>query len=45
VFFRKFNPGQFCQLSVFGKGDHLSVWHQPLGKGDFVRFTVQKMAR
>jgi NAD(P)H-flavin reductase len=43
AFFRKFNPGQFCQLSVFGKGE------SPLGvasaawEGDFVRFTIQRM--
>lgn len=42
-FFQKYNPGQFCQLSVFGKGE------SPLGiasaawEGDFVRFTIQKM--
>ena len=43
AFFQKFNPGQFCQLSVFGKGE------SPLGvasaawEGDFVRFTIQRM--
>lgn len=43
AFFKKFNPGQFCQLSVFGKGE------SPLGvasaawEGDFVRFTIQRM--
>jgi len=44
-FFAKYNPGQFCQLSIFGKGE------APLGiasaawEGDFVRFTVQKMGK
>lgn len=43
AFFKAYNPGQFCQLSVFGKGE------SPLGiasaawEGDFVRFTAQKM--
>jgi len=43
AFFRKFNPGQFCQLSVFGKGESPIGVASAAWEGDFVRFTVQKM--
>jgi len=42
-FFRKFNPGQFCQLSIFGKGESPIGVASAAWEGDFVRFTVQKM--
>lgn len=42
-FFSAYNPGQFCQLSIFGKGEApfgiaSASWESPI-----VRFTVQKM--
>jgi len=43
AFFRKFNPGQFCQLSVFGKGESPIGVASAAWEGDFLRFTVQKM--
>lgn len=42
-FFKKFNPGQFCQLSIFGKGEAPFGIASAAWEGEFVRFTVQKM--
>jgi len=42
-FFRKYNPGQFCQLSIFGKGEAPFGIASAAWEGEFVRFTVQKM--
>lgn len=44
-FFRKYNPGQFCQLSIFGKGEAPFGVASAEWEGDFVRFTVQKMGK
>lgn len=43
AFFQKFNPGQFCQLSVFGKGESPLGVASAVWEGDFVRFTIQRM--
>ena len=42
-FFAAFNPGQFCLLSVFGKGESALGVASAAWEGDFVRFTAQKM--
>jgi NAD(P)H-flavin reductase len=42
-FFNKYNPGQFCQLSIFGKGEAPFGVASAAWEGEFVRFTVQKM--
>ena len=42
-FFAAFNPGQFCLLSVIGKGESALGVASAAWEGDFVRFTVQKM--
>lgn len=42
-FFRNYNPGQFCQLSIFGKGEAPFGIASAAWEGDFVRFTIQKM--
>ena len=42
-FFAAFNPGQFCLLSVFGKGESALGVASATWEGDFVRFTAQKM--
>lgn len=42
-FFSEYNPGQFCQLSIFGKGEAPFGIASAAWEGDFVRFTVQKM--
>ncbi len=42
-FFRSYNPGQFCQLSIFGKGEAPFGIASAAWEGDFVRFTIQKM--
>lgn len=42
-FFSKYNPGQFCQLSIFGKGEAPFGIASAAWEGDFVRFTVQKL--
>ncbi len=42
-FFAAFNPGQFCLLSVIGKGEAALGVASAAWEGDFVRFTVQKM--
>lgn len=43
VFFKAYNPGQFCVLSVFGKGECALGIASAAWEGDFVRFTAQKM--
>ena len=43
AFFAKFNPGQFCLLSVAGKGESALGVASAAWEGDFVRFTAQKM--
>jgi NAD(P)H-flavin reductase len=42
-FFEAYNPGQFCQLSIFGKGEAPFGIASAAWEGEFVRFTVQKM--
>ena len=42
-FFASYNPGQFCQLSIFGKGEAPFGIASAAWEGDFVRFTIQKM--
>jgi NAD(P)H-flavin reductase len=42
-FFSKYNPGQFCQLSIFGKGEAPFGIASAAWEGNFVRFTVQKV--
>lgn len=43
TFFSAYNPGQFCQLSIFGKGEAPFGIASAAWEGDFVRFTVQKV--
>ncbi|MFZ3069564.1 MAG: FAD/NAD(P)-binding protein [Anaerolineaceae bacterium] len=42
-FFKSYNPGQFCQLSVFGKGEAPFGIASAAWEGEFVRFTVQRL--
>ncbi len=42
-FFKKYNPGQFCQFSVFGKGEAPFGIASAAWEGPFVRFTVQNV--
>lgn len=42
-FYRSYNPGQFCVLSLFGKGECALGIANAAWEGDFVRFTAQKM--
>jgi NAD(P)H-flavin reductase len=42
-FFSNYKPGQFCQLSIFGKGEAPFGIASAAWEGEFVRFTVQKM--
>ena len=42
-FFSQYNPGQFCQLSIFGKGEAPFGVASAAWEGEFVRFTVQKV--
>jgi sulfhydrogenase subunit gamma (sulfur reductase) len=42
-FFKKYNVGQFCQLSIFGKGEAPIGIASAAWEGKFVRFTVQKV--
>jgi sulfhydrogenase subunit gamma (sulfur reductase) len=42
-FYKAYNPGQFCVLSVFGKGECALGIANAAWEGDFVRFTAQKM--
>jgi len=43
AFFKSYNPGQFCQLSIFGKGEAPFGVASAAWEGDFVRFTVQNV--
>ena len=43
AFFEKYNPGQFCQFSVFGKGEAPFGIASAAWEGAFVRFTVQNV--
>lgn len=43
TFFEQFNPGQFCLLSVAGKGESALGVASAAWEGEFVRFTAQKM--
>ncbi len=42
-FFSQYRPGQFCQLSVFGKGEAPFGVASAAWEGNFVRFTVNKV--
>jgi sulfhydrogenase subunit gamma (sulfur reductase) len=42
-FFKQYHPGQFCQLSIFGKGEAPFGVASAAWEGDFVRFTIQKV--
>lgn len=42
-FFKIYNPGQFCQLSIFGKGEAPFGIANAAWEGKFVRFTVQNV--
>ncbi|HUV16696.1 MAG TPA: FAD/NAD(P)-binding protein [Pelolinea sp.] len=42
-FFKNFNVGQFCQLSLFGKGEAPFGVASAAWEGKFVRFTVQNV--
>ena len=42
-FFSLYQPGQFCQLSIFGKGEAPFGVASAAWEGDFVRFTVNKI--
>ncbi len=43
AFFEAFNPGQFCLLSVPGKGESALGVANAAWEGDFVRFTAQNV--
>jgi sulfhydrogenase subunit gamma (sulfur reductase) len=43
AFYKGYNPGQFCQISIFGKGESAIGIANASWEGDFVRFTVQRM--
>jgi len=43
TFFKAYNPGQFCQLSIFGKGEAPFGIANAAWEGNFVRFTVQNV--
>lgn len=43
AFFKAYNPGQFAQLSIFGKGEAPIGIASAAWEGSFVRFTVQKV--
>ena len=43
AFFKAYNPGQFCQLSIFGKGEASFGIASAAWEGSFVRFTVQNV--
>ena len=42
-FFSLYRPGQFCQLSIFGKGEAPFGVASAAWEGDFVRFTVNEI--
>ena len=43
AFFKAYNPGQFCQLSIFGYGESPFGIANAAREGNFVRFTVQNI--
>ena len=43
AFFKVYNPGQFCQLSIFGRGEAPFGVASAAWEGSFVRFTVQNV--
>ncbi len=43
AFFKAYNPGQFCQLSIFGRGEAPFGIASAAWEGSFVRFTVQNV--
>jgi NAD(P)H-flavin reductase len=43
AFFSVYRPGQFCQLSIFGKGEAPFGVASAAWEGDFVRFTVNRL--
>jgi len=42
-FFSAYRPGQFCQLSIFGKGEASFGVASAAWEGNFVRFTINKI--
>ena len=42
-FFSLYRPGQFCQLSIFGKGEAPFGVASAAREGDFVRFTINRI--
>ena len=42
-FFSSYQPGQFCQLSIFGKGEASFGVASAAWEGSFVRFTINKL--
>ena len=42
-FFSHYRPGQFCQLSIFGKGEAPFGVASAVWEGNFVRFTINKL--
>ena len=42
-FFSEYRPGQFCQLSVFGKGEASFGVASASWEGNFIRFTINKI--
>jgi NAD(P)H-flavin reductase len=42
-FFSEYRPGQFCQLSIFGKGEAPFGVASATWEGDFVRFTANRI--
>ena len=42
-FFAGYRPGQFCQLSIFGKGEASFGVASAAWEGNFVRFTINKI--
>jgi NAD(P)H-flavin reductase len=43
LFFSEYRPGQFCQLSIFGKGEASFGVASAAWEGQFVRFTINKI--
>ncbi len=43
AFFKNYQPGQFCQVSIFGKGEAPFGIASAAWEGSFVRFTVQNV--
>ena len=42
-FFSKYRPGQFCQISIFGKGEAPFGVASAAWEGDLVRFTINEI--